>query len=82
MNMGSYVMLLYIDRVDIVTTRGEFLAALGAGVLSAGCLSEKEASGPNANSTGDSDLEMCATGENTLKGFSVGEPIDDIKPLS
>lgn len=73
-------MLLAVDRVDADMRRRGFIAALGAGILSAGCLSEREAGGPNANTTDASDAELCTTGENALEGFRVGDPTNDSNP--
>lgn len=80
MSIVLYVMVLDIDGVYTVMRRRGFIAALGAGILSAGCLSERDGAGPSANTTNDSDLEMCTTGENPLEAFRLGESTTEINP--
>jgi hypothetical protein len=75
-----YVMFLGIGGLDPAMRRRGYITVLGVGILSAGCLSERDGAGPSTNTPNDADLEMCTTGENALEGFSVGESTTDINP--
>lgn len=57
------------------------IAALGASIPIAGCLSESKAGGPDPNTTDNSGTEPSAVGTKTSDGaFSVGDPSGEVNP--